>query len=140
MAAPRSKGAVIAKVLPLHVRQDAARSRGFAWLHIVLAIVLVFAALHPQAHAAGLAAPLGVAADTRGEASFAPLADFAPDEVPQPTDGGSVCAGSCKVELAAPAHFVAPAYIPVVRAGWPVLDDQWAQVTRPSRLERPPRA
>ncbi|TAL31725.1 MAG: cation efflux transporter, partial [Phenylobacterium sp.] len=29
---------------------------------------------------------------------------------------------------------------PVVRAGWPVLDDQWAQVTRPSRLERPPRA
>ena len=28
MAAPRSKGAVIAKVLPLHVRQDAARRRG----------------------------------------------------------------------------------------------------------------
>jgi hypothetical protein len=96
--------------------------------------------MHPQTHAWGAAAPLGAAADTGVEASFTLPTDFAPDDAPQPTEGGSACAGSCKVELAAPAHFVAPAYIPVVRAGWPVLDDQWAQVTRPSRLERPPRA
>jgi len=131
---------VIAKVLPLHVQQDAVRSRSFAWLHIVLAVALLFAGMHPQSHAWGVAGPLNVAADASVEASFTPLADFGPAEAPQPTDGGPACSGSCKAELAAPAHFVAAAYIPVVRAGWPVLDDQWAQVTRPSRLERPPRA
>lgn len=136
-ADPSSKGAVIAKVLPLPVQQGAVRSRGYVWLHIALTLVLLFAAMHP--HAGGAAAPLG-AADASVEASFTQLVDWGPDEAPQAPDGGSACAGSCKVELAVPAHFVAPAYIPVVRAGWPVLDDQWAQVTRPSRLERPPRA
>lgn len=52
-----------------------------------------------------------------------------------------VCTGHCVAHaFGMPAPAVAPILIPVVRAGWPVLDDQWAQVTRPSRLERPPRA
>ncbi|MFD1192559.1 hypothetical protein [Phenylobacterium conjunctum] len=131
---------MIAKALTMYVERDVARRHIGAWLHLVVAVVVFFAAMHPQTHAFGASAPTRMAADTRIEASFTPPADFTPDEAPTAPDSGSVCAGSCKVELAGPVHFLGPAYIPVVRAGWPVLDDQWAQVTRPSRLERPPRA
>jgi hypothetical protein len=62
-------------------------------------------------------------------------------EAPKKLLFAMVCTGHCAAHaFAMPSTAAAPVLVPVVRAGWPVLDDQWAQVTRPSRLERPPRA
>lgn len=67
----------------------------------------------------------------------------APAEQGAPAKRGAqaLCTGHCAAHaLSLPTLFIQSVVQFVDRAVWPVLDDQWAQVTRPSRLERPPRA
>lgn len=106
-----------------------------AWTLAVL-ISLTAAVAGSTAHEAVQLIPAPAAGQSL-QATEAP----AGQEAPKKLVFAWVCTGHCMAHaFAMPTPAAEPVLVPVVRAGWPVLDDQWAQVTRPSRLERPPRA
>lgn len=107
----------------------------FGW---TLALILAFTALVSAgaAHASieGTTAPAGLVALTPADAP-------ARHDAPNKAHLCVACTGHCA------AHVVAVPTAPttltlslVTAAAWAPQDDQWARLTRPSRLERPPRA
>jgi len=134
---------------PRVVRRQAARPTGRGrpkqpaqWMRVALAWTLALA-LCLTAMVAGAAAHETVELVPAPSAVESLQVTQAPpgQELPKKLVFAWVCTGHCMAHaFAMPTPAAEQIVVPVVRAGWPVLDDQWAQVTRPSRLERPPRA
>lgn len=123
-------------------RRRSRSARPHPWTHVILAWVLAVL-ISLTASVAGSAAHEAVQLVPAAAAEQSLQAVEAPagQELPKKLVFAWVCTGHCMAHaFAMPTPAAEQVVVPVVRAGWPVLDDQWAQVTRPSRLERPPRA
>lgn len=143
--APRLLARDAPRVVRRQARRPTFRRRSTSpklWTRVALAWVLalfISLAAIVSGSTAHEAVELGSAPATAQALKIADLPSR--QEAPKQNFFTMVCTGHCAAHaFAMPAPAATPVLVPVVRAGWPVLDDQWAQVTRPSRLERPPRA